>query len=107
MHSKNLVHRDIKSDNVMLTNDGYFKLGHYSAVPLSVTHMSGDFGFSAQLTDERAKRNSVIGTPYWMPPVHSPCASCAEFMQEVINGDDYDVKVDVWSTGTRLTWREA
>jgi serine/threonine protein kinase len=39
-----------------------------------------DFGYGAQLTDERAKRKTVVGTPYWMAP-------------EVIQGEDYDTKV--------------
>jgi hypothetical protein len=72
MHSMNFVHRDIKSDNVLLNSKGEIKLA--------------DFGFSAELTQEKLKRTSVIGTPYWMPP-------------EVINGEEYDVKVDVWSLG--------
>jgi len=55
MHSLNFVHRDIKSDNVLLNHQGEIKLA--------------DFGFSAEITEEKAKRSSVIGTPYWMPPV--------------------------------------
>lgn len=57
MHSMHFVHRDIKSDNVLLNSKGEIKLA--------------DFGFSAELTQEKLKRTSVIGTPYWMPPVRS------------------------------------
>ena len=45
-----------------------------------------DFGYSAQLTQKKSKRNTVVGTPYWMAP-------------ELIRGHDYGTKVDVWSTG--------
>ncbi|NWZ74293.1 PAK2 kinase, partial [Acrocephalus arundinaceus] len=45
-----------------------------------------DFGFSAQLTPEQRKRSSVIGTPCWMAP-------------EVVKGQPYGPKVDIWSFG--------
>ena len=45
-----------------------------------------DFGFSAQLNESTKKRNSVVGTPYWMAP-------------ELIKGLDYDTSVDIWSLG--------
>eukprot|EP00300_Choanocystis_sp_HF-7_P033140 c45435_g1_i1.p1 GENE.c45435_g1_i1~~c45435_g1_i1.p1 ORF type:complete len:497 (-),score=81.97 c45435_g1_i1:24-1514(-) len=72
MHSKHRMHRDIKSDNLLLGLHGEVKLS--------------DFGFAAQLTYEINKRRSVIGTPYWMAP-------------EVIRGHQYDVKADIWSVG--------
>ena len=48
--------------------------------------MAADFGFSAQLSEASDKRNSVVGTPYWMAP-------------ELIKGLDYDTGVDIWSLG--------
>lgn len=72
LHELKRVHRDIKSDNTLLDIDGRVKVA--------------DFGFCAELTKTSGKRNTVVGTPFWMAP-------------EVIRGSDYDTKVDVWSTG--------
>jgi len=54
LHNKHIVHRDIKSDNIMLTSRGEVKLG--------------DFGYAALLTRERKRRNSKVGTTCWMAP---------------------------------------
>jgi serine/threonine protein kinase len=70
LHANNRIHRDIKSDNVLVGAHGEIRLA--------------DFGYCAQLTEEAQKRNSVVGTPYWMAP-------------ELIRGQDYSHKVDVWS----------
>eukprot|EP01105_Mastigella_eilhardi_P002588 TRINITY_DN1325_c0_g1_i2.p1 TRINITY_DN1325_c0_g1~~TRINITY_DN1325_c0_g1_i2.p1 ORF type:complete len:1080 (+),score=220.34 TRINITY_DN1325_c0_g1_i2:54-3293(+) len=72
LHQATRLHRDIKSDNILLSLDGNVKLA--------------DFGYSAQLTKDNATRCSVVGTPYWMAP-------------ELIRGKQYDCKVDVWSLG--------
>jgi len=72
IHDKHRIHRDIKSDNILLSETGEVKIA--------------DFGYAAQLTAQQQKRNTVVGTPYWMAP-------------ELIRGHDYGVKVDIWSLG--------
>lgn len=72
MHKEHRLHRDIKSDNILISHEGDVKIA--------------DFGFAIHLTSEQNKRTSVVGTPYWMAP-------------ELIRGLEYDSKVDIWSLG--------
>ncbi|XP_068855765.1 serine/threonine-protein kinase PAK 3-like [Aphelocoma coerulescens] len=72
LHSNRVIHRDLKSSNILLATDGSVKLA--------------DFGLCAQLSPEQEQCSSMVGTAHWMAP-------------EVVSSSPYGPKVDIWSLG--------
>uniref|UniRef100_A0AAX7V1B6 non-specific serine/threonine protein kinase n=1 Tax=Astatotilapia calliptera TaxID=8154 RepID=A0AAX7V1B6_ASTCA len=80
LHENKIIHRDLKAGNILLTLDGDVKLA--------------DFGVSAKNTKTLQRRDSFIGTPYWMAPEVVMC--------ETSKDRPYDYKADIWSLGVTL-----
>ena len=72
MHQMNILHRDIKSDNILCSTDGQIKIA--------------DLGFSVSLTQQDAFRRTRMGTAQWVSP-------------EIIQKKPYSKEVDVWAFG--------
>ncbi|XP_017560985.1 myosin-IIIa isoform X1 [Pygocentrus nattereri] len=77
LHENKTIHRDVKGNNILLTTQGGIKLV--------------DFGVSAQLTNTRLRRNTSVGTPFWMAPEVIACEQQLD--------STYDARCDVWSLG--------
>lgn len=75
LHANNIVHRDLKGANILLTPDGVIKLT--------------DFGSAARLSQSAAICLSIKGSPYWMAP-------------EVVHAEGHSIKADIWSFGCVL-----
>ncbi|XP_027862301.1 STE20-like serine/threonine-protein kinase isoform X4 [Xiphophorus couchianus] len=80
LHEAKVIHRDLKAGNILLSLDGEVKLA--------------DFGVSAKNTNTLQRRDSFIGTPYWMAPEVVMC--------ETSKDRPYDYKADIWSLGVTL-----
>lgn len=72
-----VIHRDMKAGNILLTEAGDIKLA--------------DFGVSAKNSNKLERRNTFIGTPFWMSPELIRCETDEQL--------SYDYKVDIWSLG--------
>ncbi|KAI8874963.1 Pkinase-domain-containing protein [Backusella circina FSU 941] len=72
IHARGIIHRDIKSDNILIGLDGQIKLS--------------DFGYCAQMDGKHNKRTTLAGTPCWMAP-------------EVVQRKAYGPSIDIWSLG--------
>nr|XP_055038239.1 myosin-IIIa isoform X2 [Misgurnus anguillicaudatus] len=77
LHINKTIHRDVKGNNILLTTGGGIKLV--------------DFGVSAQLTNTRLRRNTSVGTPFWMAPEVIACEQQLD--------STYDERCDIWSLG--------
>ncbi|XP_078137393.1 myosin-IIIa [Sander vitreus] len=77
LHVNKTIHRDVKGNNILLTTHAGVKLV--------------DFGVSAQLTNTRLRRNTSVGTPFWMAPEVIACEQQLD--------STYDARCDVWSLG--------
>lgn len=99
LHSQGVIHRDIKSDSILLTTDGRVINNSFYIISIFRRYLTSiqvmyefvqvkisDFGFCAQVSQELPKRKSLVGTPYWMSP-------------EVISRLPYGPEVDIWSLG--------
>ena len=75
VHDRKVIHRDLKTQNIFLTNEGKVKLG--------------DFGIAKPLMMTLDKIKTVIGTPYYMSP-------------EICDNHPYSFKADIWSLGVIL-----
>lgn len=76
LHKSAVIHRDLKAANILITAAGKV--------------MICDFGVSALLATTSSKRNTLVGTPFWMAP---------EVAQGIGSTSSYDTKADIWSTG--------
>ncbi|PWN21219.1 kinase-like protein, partial [Microstroma glucosiphilum] len=75
LHSLQIIHRDVRSDNVLICPDGTAKLS--------------DFTQAVQLESKQSKRSSTVGIAYWMAP-------------ELVASQPYSTEVDIWSLGATL-----
>uniref|UniRef100_A0A915E366 non-specific serine/threonine protein kinase n=1 Tax=Ditylenchus dipsaci TaxID=166011 RepID=A0A915E366_9BILA len=72
LHSRGIIHRDVKSDSILLNAQGVVKIS--------------DFGFCGQINSKVTKRSSLLGTPYW-------------FSSQVASRSEYGTDADIWSFG--------
>ena len=75
LHKRRQLHRDLKSDNILINKSGEIKIG--------------DFGYALQFTKEKTTSKELAGTPAWMAP-------------ELIRKEEYTESVDIWSLGIIL-----
>jgi NIMA (never in mitosis gene a)-related kinase len=75
LHSNKIIHRDIKLLNIFLLRNGRVKIG--------------DMGISKHIIDDEVLNMTRVGTPLYLPP-------------EVVKGQPYDYKIDIWSLGCTL-----
>ncbi|XP_052720135.1 myosin-IIIb-like isoform X3 [Crassostrea angulata] len=77
LHKNHVIHRDVKGHNILINDQGQIKLI--------------DFGVSGHLASTLARKNTSVGTPYWMAPEVIACERQVEY--------NYDIRCDIWSLG--------
>uniref|UniRef100_A0A0N5AZN7 Protein kinase domain-containing protein n=1 Tax=Syphacia muris TaxID=451379 RepID=A0A0N5AZN7_9BILA len=87
LHDMNIIHRDLKAGNVLLTTNAEVKLGCSQMI-------LADFGVSALCKDAKEERSTFIGTPYWMAPEVMLCETFPE--------KKYNSEADLWSFGITM-----
>ena len=83
LHKSNIIHRDIKGENILVLSEGTVKLADFGVACCNTNN-------SSIVSSEKTKRNSVAGSPYWMAP-------------ELIDGEiEPEASVDIWSLGITM-----
>ncbi|XP_061169935.1 myosin-IIIb-like isoform X3 [Saccostrea echinata] len=77
LHKNHVIHRDVKGHNILINDQGQIKLI--------------DYGVSGHLPSTLARKNTSVGTPYWMAPEVIACERQLEY--------NYDIRCDIWSLG--------
>lgn len=86
LHESGKIHRDIKPDNILINAQGQAKLGK-DCSQLTTHECAADFGVTGQLSGNKTKMETVIGTPFFLAP------------EIILNDEGYNSRVDVWSLG--------
>ncbi|XP_053926550.1 myosin-IIIb isoform X3 [Cuculus canorus] len=92
LHNNRIIHRDVKGNNILLTTEGGVKLVDFAALDSMIClNKCWSQCVSAQLTSTRLRRNTSVGTPFWMAPEVIACEQQYDY--------SYDARCDVWSLG--------
>ena len=91
LHSQNIIHRDLKTENILFKYDNIEDLLNQNIKKAEIKII--DFGFSRYL-QKNEEANSILGTPLYMDPIMLECINSGN-----LNETGYDNKIDIWSIG--------